>query len=80
MLTKIMAMLESGERLSTTDIAKRLNQPETIVKSAMMQLEKMGYIENTFCSDSCMTKCDSCDGCPFKTNISMLPKIWSVVE
>lgn len=80
MLIKIIEMLERGERLSTADIAKRLDQSETIVKSAMIQLEEIGYIKNVFCNDNCVQKCDSCKGCPFKANISMLPKIWEIVK
>ena len=60
MLKDVLKEISKSRVLNISNIAKRLNITEGLVKELIDQLERMGYIKEDMGSYTCESKCSSC--------------------
>lgn len=60
MLKDILKEISIAKTFSIPVIAKNLNTSESLVKDAIDQLSRMGYIVEAMGSPTCETKCSGC--------------------
>ncbi len=60
MLKDVLKEISNSRALDISDIAKKLNITDALVKELISQLERMGYIIEDMGSYTCESKCSSC--------------------
>ena len=60
MLKNVLKEIDTAKIFSVSAIAKNLNTTEALIEEAIMQLIRMGYIDEDKSSSTCETSCNSC--------------------
>ena len=70
MLMQLLSQIADGNTLSHTELSRRLNINNELLKQMILDLSRMGYIESV--DDTCATS--RCTHCPFSGECTSINK------